>query len=198
MTYGLEMIRSDGDLPRWNFENHTLESFNKDPITEIEKNPELKGLSKREWVFTGFHSEDGSFSISQYTCEFNGDTLLNFGPISATLETLLWKGYYLSIDGFRYNRKVKLKLVHDRLKENYAIYSAPLEIFLKETDLSVFIRQTKNYLLRKSELKETKKIVVSENPFDQLKKKYPFKKPEIKIGNQTVDEYVRQQLKSMG
>ena len=220
MTYGLQTLNiTEQELPRWEVKKD-LNFIHADNITENELSVEKFVISNKKnqyvdfnsnrnengvdvipthksWSFTGFHPEDGSFCIIQRESPIHGDLKLNFGPLDTTLDKLMWDGYFLSIEGFKHQRKVKLKLINDKKRDGYVLYNAPLFEFFKHTDLGLFVNETKNYLLRRLLPEDAKRKYV-ESPLDSLMRQYPVKKPEMMIGNMTLDEYVKQQLKSKG
>lgn len=144
-------------------------------------------------------ADDGSYIISQYQSKKYGDVQLYFGPLSTSLDQLFYMGWHLEIHAFNHQKFATLRLVNDKKRESFKIAKTYVEDFIKTPDLGIFVKNNKNYLLAKvSEFKKVEMTKIQEEPLDVLKKIYPFKKPNQMVGNLTLPEYVRQQLRSRG
>lgn len=139
--------------------------------------------------------DDGSYIIQQSYTVNNYHEKINFGPLSTAIGKLFDDGWFLLICGNVKNKSVTLHLENGG-RDFYVIAKNNIEAFLKVDDLSVFIKSTQNYLLKKCDHSKNYNTKALENPLDVLKKKYPYKKPQTMIGNLTLPEYVKQQLKS--
>lgn len=147
--------------------------------------------------------DDNSFVMTQTKIGYSNPTL-KFGPLSTSLNELMKSGFFLSIDSFSHRRRHALTLTND--KERYKVGSLFTQDLKKYEDLSGFVRQnirpdyqnrsfTPKKVLRGNTLLN-KVNVQQADPLDELKLKYPVtRKPVEFIGNQTIEEYVKTQLK---
>lgn len=150
--------------------------------------------------------DDGSFIINQYN-HGTIDKTLRFGPLTAKLSELLARGFYLTIESFAYRRKHNLILrnINDR-RESYKVAVIANEDLYRHKDLTMFIRDQSepDYhppgppkpLVKIVEKEVIKEVMIEVDPFDKLLMRYPLKRKPVEfIGNLTLDEYVKQQLK---
>lgn len=142
------------------------------------------------WVRRDY--DDGSFNISQYTIG-PIDKSIKFGPLSTKLSMLFAQGFRLEIEGWKTNLKQKLRLV--RGAEQYKLVKIPTYRLEEYQDLSRWVKDgsTPHFEPYTIERKESRAII---DPFEELMRKYPVTKNTVEfIGNQTLREYVKQQLR---
>ncbi len=141
--------------------------------------------------------DDGSFNIEQYTTG-PFDKTLAFGPLTVKLSELLVKGFHLNINGWKNNSNQKLHLI--RGAERYKLQKIPTHELNKYEDLTQWVKDyTKPhfepYTVKYKPREIIKEVRIETDPFDQLMLRYPVRRKTVKfIGNQTLEEYVKQQL----
>lgn len=149
--------------------------------------------------------DDGSFIVRQLNAGIL-DKTLRFGPLTTSLNQLYAMGFTLIIESFTHRKKHSLVL--RRREEEYklaTIYSRDLN---KYDDLTLHVKDQSNPDYKSSLARANKqepRIIIQEvikeikvetDPFDELMLMYPVtRKPVEFIGNQTIKEYVQQQLK---
>lgn len=155
--------------------------------------------SRKDW-------DDGSFIMRQVTPGVL-DKTLKFGPLTAKLSELRARGFFLTIESFNYRKKHSLILQNiDNHRESYKVATIFNDDLNKHQDLSAFIRDQSEpdyhqYVPLKPVVKIVEKEVIKEvmvktDPFEELLMRYPLeRKPVEFIGNLTLNEYVKQQLK---
>jgi hypothetical protein len=143
--------------------------------------------------------DDGSFIIEQReTGPF--DKVIRFGPLESKLSELIRMGFILVIQGWKYHRNQKLRLV--RGKEQYKLTKIRTVDLGKYDNLTNWVKDgtkphfepyTVEHVQPKTIIKEVR---IETDPFEQLLLRYPVtRKPVEFIGNQTLTEYVKQQLR---
>lgn len=166
------------------------------------------GFSKT--TYTGFYKredwDDGSFIINQST-RGTLDKTLRFGPLTAKLSELQARGFFLTIESFTHRQKHSLILRNkNNPSESYKVAVITKDNLNKHADLTMFIRDQSepDYhlhgppkpLVKIVEKEVIKEVMIEGDPLDQLLKRYPLKRKTVEfIGNLTLDEYVKQQLK---
>ncbi len=154
--------------------------------------------------------DDGSFIVRQLDRGVL-DRTLKFGPLSAKLSELYAKGFFLTVESFTHRRKHSLILRNSaNRRESYKVATVTNDDLSKIDDLTRFIRDGSkpDYLAAEANMMKTKEIVkivekevikevmIKPDPFDELLMRYPLaRKPVEFIGNLTLNEYVKQQLK---
>jgi hypothetical protein len=154
--------------------------------------------------------DDGSFIVHQLDRGVL-DRTLKFGPLSAKLSELYAKGFILTIESFTHRRKHSLILRNsNNYREYYKVATVTNDDLSKVDDLTRFIRDgskpdyhvTQANIAKPQEIikiveKEViKEVMIESDPLDQLLMRYPLKRKPVEfIGNLTLDEYVKQQLK---
>lgn len=155
--------------------------------------------------------DDGSFIVNQFK---RGalDKTLKFGPLSAKLSELYSKGFFLTVESFIHRRKHSLVLRNSKNhRESYKVATVTNDDLGRLGDLTRFIKdQVKpdyhsvsasmaakaTEIIRFIEKEVIKEVIVQTDPLDELLKRYPLeRKPVEFIGNLTLNEYVKQQLK---
>ena len=151
--------------------------------------------------------DDGSFIMRQLERGVI-DKTLRFGPLTAKLSELQSKGFFLTIESFNYRKKHSLILRNiDNRRESYKLATITNSDLGTQEDLTMFIRDDAKpdyhqYVPLKPIVKIVKKEVIKEvmvktDPFEELLMRYPLeRKPVEFIGNLTLNEYVKQQLKA--
>lgn len=154
--------------------------------------------------------DDGSFIVRQLDRGVL-DKTLKFGPLSAKLSELYAKGFILTVESFSHRRKHSLILRNlNNYRESYKVATVTNDDLSKIDDLSRFIKDgskpdyhvTQANMAKPQEIikiveKEViKEVMIKPDPFDELLMRYPLKRKPVEfIGNLTLDEYVKQQLK---
>lgn len=154
--------------------------------------------------------DDGSFIVRQLDRGVL-DRTLKFGPLSAKLSELYAKGFILTVESFTHRRKHSLILRNlNNYRESYKVAKVTNDDLSRIDDLTRFIRDGSkpDYLAAEANMMKTKEIVkivekevikevmIKPDPFDELLMRYPLaRKPVEFIGNLTLNEYVKQQLK---
>jgi hypothetical protein len=154
--------------------------------------------------------DDGSFIVRQLDRGVL-DRTLKFGPLSAKLSELYAKGFILTVESFSHRRKHSLVLRNsNNYRESYKVATVTNDDLSKIDDLTRLIKDGSkpDYLAAEANMMKTKEIVkivekevikevmIKPDPFDELLMRYPLKRKTVEfIGNLTLDEYVKQQLK---
>lgn len=160
----------------------------------------VKISSTRFWEREDY--DDGSLVIRQLDKGMI-DKTLRFGPLTTTLYALYAMGFHLAIESFIHRKKHSLFLTNG--KEEYKLATITAADLLKYDDLMKHVKdqakpdyrqiisgKNPSYII-KDEVKEVK---IETDPFEELMLRYPLnRKPVEFVGNQTVKEYVKQQLK---
>ncbi len=143
-------------------------------------------------------SDDNSFVMHQSVCgEYNHT--LKFGPLQATLKELMEMGFIMEVYGFLHSRNQILRII--RGNERYKLSKIPTSQLLRFDDLTKFVKDAKKVHCEKEILNDLefihKLVPKSEKePLDILMEKYPLKRKPIEfVGNQTLEHYVKQQLR---
>lgn len=142
------------------------------------------------WNFNYLDDVDGSFEILQCESPKYGDTVLSFGPCKITLNELFDLGYMIYVDGRKTQKRIKILLTNGR--DRYVLYKTTFDVLSKTPDLGIYAKLTKNTLLKR---RNNDLHLTSEYMLDRLKDMYPTVKKDFLIDNQSIEEYVRQQLK---
>jgi hypothetical protein len=156
-----------------------------------------------EELSTSFYTrrdyDDGSFVIEQYE---TGpiDKVIRFGPLQSKLSDLFKKGFILVIEGWKYHKNQKLRLV--RGEEQYTLAKIRTDDLGRCVNLTNWVKNDtmphfEPYTVERPQSKTIiKEVRIETDPFEQLLLKYPVtRKPVEFIGNQTINEYVKQQLR---
>lgn len=142
--------------------------------------------------------DDGSFDIQQSVIG-PIDKTIRFGPLQAKLSELFALGFILQIEGWKNHRSQKLRLV--RGNEQYKLAKIRTDAMDRLQDLTTLIRDCNSPSFEIDTDKPRTKLIIKEvriqtDPFEELMLRYPVvRKPVELIGNQTIDEYVKQQLR---
>lgn len=130
--------------------------------------------------------DDGSFTVTQHT-PGSFDKILSFGPLSTTLNQLFKQGFFLFIDGWRKHRNQNLYITKEA--ERYKVARISTADLDRYADLTHWIKPNMRPHVELS-------IAAIPDPFETLMAKYPKRiKPVEFVGNQTLKQYVSQQLK---
>lgn len=161
-----------------------------------------RGNTVDQWdtsYYTRKDYNDGSFNIQQ-SIVGPIDKTIRFGPLSAKLSELLAMGFILEIDGWKNRRNQKLRLV--RGHEQYKLAKIPTHSLNEYHDLSQWVKDGAKphhepYTATDPKPKEIiKEVRIQTDPFEELMLRYPVvRKPVEFVGNQTLKEYVKQQLR---
>jgi hypothetical protein len=156
--------------------------------------------SRKDW-------DDGSFVMHQLDPGVI-DRTLRFGPLTSKLSELQRKGFFLTIESFNYRKKHSLILRNKFVsRESYKVATIANADLGKYQDLTMFIRDGSepdyhSYVpvrpvVKIVEKEVIKEVMVKTDPFEELLMRYPLeRKPVEFIGNLTLNEYVKQQLKA--
>lgn len=151
--------------------------------------------------------DDGSFTIHQNRIGLTNKKI-RFGPLETTLKELLDMGFTMCVDSFTHRKKHSL--IIRRGKEVYKLRTLTSEDLTKYADLFSHVRddssldyhhKTNDTSVDKTqtivEMREViKEVRIQTDPFEELMLRYPVvRKPVEFVGNQTIREYVKQQLK---
>jgi len=151
--------------------------------------------------------DDGSFIMRQFDPGVV-DKTLRFGPLTSKLSELQRKGFFLAIESFNYRKKHSLILRNKFVsRESYKVATIANADLGKHQDLTMFIRDGSepDYhayvpvrpVVKIVEKEVIKEVMVKTDPFEELLMRYPLeRKPVEFIGNLTLNEYVKQQLKA--
>lgn len=150
--------------------------------------------------------DDGSFIMRQLNPGVI-DRTLRFGPLTSKLSELQKRGFFLTIESFNYRKKHSLILRNKtNHRESYKVATIANDDLGKHSDLTMFIRDGSepDYhqyvplrpVVKVVEKEVIKEVMVKTDPFEELLMRYPLeRKPVEFIGNLTLNEYVKQQLK---
>jgi len=150
--------------------------------------------------------DDGSFIMRQLNPGII-DRTLRFGPLTSKLSELQGRGFFLTIESFNYRKKHSLILRNKtNHRESYKVATIANDDLGKHSDLTMFIRDVAepDYhqyvplrpVVKVVEKEVIKEVMVKTDPFEELLMRYPLeRKPVEFIGNLTLNEYVKQQLK---
>jgi hypothetical protein len=142
--------------------------------------------------------EDGSFNIQQSVVG-QIDKTVRFGPLSAKLSELFAMGFILRIDGWVSNRNQKLRLI--RGSEQYKLAKIPTHCLNQYQDLTMWVRDGLNPHFEPHTVDPKPKEIIKEvrvvtDPFEELMLRYPIRRKTVEfVGNQTLEQYVKQQLR---
>lgn len=155
--------------------------------------------------------DDGSFVICQNTTGVHNKKI-RFGPLETTLSDLISMGFSLCVESFTHRRKHSL--IIRRGKEVYKLRTLITEDLTKYPDMFSHVRDDiildhhvnnskgvvetpEPKIIIKQVVKEViKEVRIETDPFEELMLRYPVtRKPVEFVGNQTIQEYVKQQLK---
>lgn len=163
-----------------------------------------KTTSNRFWEREDW--DDGSFIMRQLNPGVL-DKTLKFGPLTAKLSELQARGFFLTIESFNYRKKHSLILRNKtNHRESYKVATITNSDLSTQEDLAMFIRDVAepDYhqyvplrpVVKVVEKEVIKEVMVKTDPFEELLMRYPLeRKPVEFIGNLTLNEYVKQQLK---
>ncbi len=156
--------------------------------------------------------DDGSFIVRQLNAGVL-DKVIRFGPLTTTINQLYAMGFTLSIESFTHRKKHSLVLRRD--KEEYKLATIFTSDLAKYEDLTMHVRdqsepdyrssmasakeetkQEPHVIIREVEKEVIKEIRIETDPFEELMLRYPVTRKSVEfVGNQTISEYVKQQLK---
>jgi hypothetical protein len=142
--------------------------------------------------------DDGSFIIQQCIRGPN-DKTISFGPLSTTLSELFAMGFILQVIGWKSNRSHKLKLVREH--EQYKLAKIPAYSLDRHQDLSIWVKdsvkpQFEPYTVERKPKEIIKEVRIETDPFEELMLRYPVRRKAVRfVGNQTLEQYVKQQLR---
>lgn len=144
--------------------------------------------------------DDGSFNIQQSVIG-PIDKVIRFGPLTAKLSELFAMGFILQIEGWKNHHNQKLRLV--RGNEQYKLRKIRTVDLDTHRDLTDWVKDdakphfepyTVEYEHKPKEI--IREVRIQTDPFDELMLRYPVvRKPVEFVGNQTLKEYVKQQLR---
>jgi len=145
--------------------------------------------------------DDGSFTIRQMNPGVL-DKIIRFGPLQTTISELFAMGFILQIEGWVSKRNQTLRLI--RGHEQYKVARIPTHSLSSCQDLTQFIRdRAAPHIEPIKEKVETphiqeviREVFIEQDPLEQLLLRYPIRRKPIEfVGNQTLPEYVKSQLK---
>jgi hypothetical protein len=142
--------------------------------------------------------DDGSFVIQQLNIGLN-DRTIKFGPLTTKLSDLFAMGFILKIQGWKHSRNQKLVLI--RGNERYKLAKIPTSQLNQYQDLTMWVKDyTKPHFdpyTVEPKLKQIiKEVRIETDPFEQLTLRYPVRRKTVEfVGNQTLEQYVKQQLR---
>ena len=148
--------------------------------------------------YTRLDYDDGSFIITQNTVG-PFDKVIRFGPLKTNLSELFKMGFILEIQGWKNSMNQKLRLV--RGKEKYKLRRIRTSDIGAHDNLVQWVRDATEphyepYTTERKPKEIIKEVRVQTDPFEELMLRYPVNKKPIEfIGNQTLNEYVKQQLR---
>lgn len=142
--------------------------------------------------------DDGSFIITQ---NIVGpiDKSVRFGPLTTKLSHLFALGFRLEIDGWKNRRNQKLRLV--RGDEQYKLAKIPTWRVSEHQDLTMWVRDGsaphfEPYTVDPKPKEIIKEVRIETDPFEELMLRYPVRRKTVEfVGNQTLEQYVKQQLR---
>lgn len=142
--------------------------------------------------------DDGSFNVQQSVIG-PVDKVIRFGPLTAKLSELFAMGFILQIEGWKNHRNQKLRLV--RGNEQYKLRKIPTHSLNRCEDLTQWVKDGAKphfepYTVEHKPKEITREVRIQTDPFEELMLRYPVvRKPVEFVGNQTLKEYVKQQLR---
>lgn len=148
--------------------------------------------------YTRKEYDDGSLTVKQSVIG-PVDKTIRFGPLSAKLSELFAMGFILRIDGWVSNRNQKLRLI--RGSEQYKLAKIPTHCLDQYQDLTMWVRDGLNshfepYTADPKPKEIIKEVRVETDPFEELMLRYPVRRKTVEfVGNQTLEQYVKQQLR---
>ena len=160
-------------------------------------------LERKDW-------DDGSFIVRQLK-QATPDKTLRFGPLTVKMSEMYDRGYVLLVESFKHRKKHSLILRNSKNhRESYKVATILASELCEYIDLAAFVRDgaEPDYQVTMANLKTPKEIVkivekeiikevmIKPDPFDELLLRYPLeRKPVEFVGNLTLNEYVKQQMK---
>lgn len=198
-------LRKEGKPP-----SESIETFALQITTKPDKyGGTVKVTSSSFWQREDY--DDGSFIIHQNRHGVHNKTI-RFGPLETTLNDLLVMDFVLCVESFAHRKKHSLIL--RRGKEVYKLKTLTTEDLIKYPDMFSHVRDgitldhhvnngkdevetSEPKVIIKQVVKEViKEVRIETDPFEELMLRYPVvRKPVEFVGNQTIGEYVKQQLK---
>ena len=198
-------LRKEGKPP-----SESIETFDLVTRTKPDKyGGTVKITSSSFWEREDY--DDGSFIIQQNTQGIHNKTI-RFGPLETTLKDLLVMGFVLCVESFAHRKKHSLIL--RRGKEVYKLKTLTTDELNRYPDMFSHVRDgitldhhvnngkdevetSEPKVIIKQVVKEViKEVRIETDPFEELMLRYPVvRKPVEFVGNQTIGEYVKQQLK---
>jgi hypothetical protein len=148
--------------------------------------------------YTRLDYNDGSFIIRQNTVG-PFDRVVRFGPLKTNLSDLFKIGFTLEIEGWKNSMNQKLHLVRD--KEKYKLAKLKTSDIGRYDNLVQWVKDATEphyepYTVKRKPKEIIKEVRVQTDPFEELILRYPVKRKPVEfIGNQTLNEYVKQQLR---
>jgi hypothetical protein len=148
--------------------------------------------------YTRLDYDDGSFIIRQNTIG-PFDRVIRFGPLKTNLSDLFKKGFKLEIQGWKSTMNQKLCLVRGR--EKYKLRKIRTSDIGRYDNLVQWVKDVMEphyepYTVEHKPKEIIKEVLVQTDPFEELMLRYPVKRKPVEfIGNQTLKEYVKQQLR---
>lgn len=148
--------------------------------------------------YTRKEYDDGSLIIKQSVIG-PIDKTIRFGPLSAKLSELFAMGFILQIDGWKNNRNQKLRLIRGR--EQYKLAKIPTHCLNQYQDLTMWVRDGSKphfepYTVNPKPKEIIKEVRIETDPFEELMLRYPVRRKTVEfVGNQTLEQYVKQQLR---
>lgn len=151
--------------------------------------------------------DDGSFTIYQKKIGLTHKKI-RFGPLDTTLKDLIAMGFILCVESFTHRKKHSLIIRRD--KEVYKLKTLTSDDLTKYADLFSHVRDDSSVDYHQKikdtsedkprtivEVREViKEVRIQTDPFEELMLRYPVKRKPVEfVGNQTISEYVKQQLK---
>lgn len=156
-------------------------------------------LDKSTSYYTAKEYINGHFIIMQF---FVGgeiyDRELRFGPVKVKLSELMKDDkYFLLLEGSIQKSSQNLRLVDfEEFSESYTLARIRTVDRYARNNLALWIQKDYHNRLQSPSKKQLSFVEKDTDPLDTLKKMYPKKmKPVTYIGNQTLPEYVKQQLR---
>lgn len=148
--------------------------------------------------YTRLDYEDGSFTITQ---NMMGpiDKSIRFGPLTTKLSHLFALGFRLEINGWKNSRNQKLRLIRGR--EQYKLAKIPTHCLNQYQDLTMWVKDGNKphiepYTVEHKPKEIIKEVRVETDPFEELMLRYPVRRKTVEfVGNQTLEEYVKNQLR---
>jgi hypothetical protein len=148
--------------------------------------------------YTRKEYDDGSLIIKQIVIG-PIDKTIRFGPLSVKLSELFAMGFILVIDGWKNSRNQKLRLT--RGSEQYKLAKIPTHSLNQYQDLTMWVKDGSKphhepYTVEHKPKEIIKEVRVQTDPFEELMLRYPVRRKPVEfVGNQTLEQYVKQQLR---